>query len=52
MSTAQHLFYQGRQVSILTQHGKQELLRGPFESERSYTERINPPSMRRLWPVM
>ena len=52
MSTAQPLFYQGRQVSILTQHGKQGLVRGPLEAERYYTERINPPSMRRLWPVM
>ncbi len=32
MSTARSLFYQGRQVAILTQHGKQELVRGPLEA--------------------
>jgi len=32
MSTAPPLFYQGRQVAILTQHGKQDLVRGPLEA--------------------
>ena len=32
MSTAPALFYQGRQVALLTQHGKQDLMRGPLEA--------------------
>lgn len=32
MSTAAPLFYQGRQVSLLTQHGKQDLVRAPLEA--------------------
>lgn len=32
MSTKQPLFYQGRQVAFLTQHGKQDLVRGPLEA--------------------
>ena len=32
MSAAQQLVYQGRQVALLTQHGKQDLVRGPLEA--------------------
>jgi hypothetical protein len=32
MNMTQHRFYEGRPVAFLTQHGKQDLVRGPLET--------------------